>query len=115
MSRSLEIHVLTANTFGKARQELADLACELCVLPSGRQDRAKLQYVRRLGHNETVCIGNGSNDRLMLKAAALAIAVVQEEGGAIPAISAAHLVVPRIVEALELLDHPVRLVATLRS
>ena len=115
LSRRLDLHVLTADTFGSARGALTNVPCELAILPRERQDRAKLAYVRRLGSATTACIGNGRNDRLMLKAAALGIAVLQEEGAALEALMAADLVTPGIVEALDALNNPLRLVATLRS
>jgi soluble P-type ATPase len=59
-------------------------------------------------------IGNGRNDQLMLAAAALGIAVVQEEGAAIESLSAADVVLPDIRSALDLLLFPKRLIATLR-
>jgi soluble P-type ATPase len=61
-----------------------------------------------------VAIGNGRNDALMLKRAALGIAVVQTEGAATAALLAADLVTPGIIEVLDLLLHPDRLRATLR-
>ena len=51
----------------------------------------------------------------LLKAAALGIAVVQEEGAAAETMMAADVVSPDIVSALNLLVSPLRLVATLRS
>ena len=63
----------------------------------------------------TACIGNGRNDRAMLKHAALGIAVLAEEGVATDAIVAADIVVSDIWHALDLLLNPLRLVATLRS
>ena len=62
----------------------------------------------------TLCIGNGNNDRLMLAAAALAIAVVQAEGAAQSALAALHIVRASVRDALDLLVHPKRIVATLR-
>jgi len=111
----LTIHVLTADTFGTAIAELAGLSCELTVLPAERQAEAKRSFVERLGAEVTVSIGNGRNDRLMLQAAALGIVVLQEEGGAIESLLAAHVVCRDVREALDLLVHPLRLVATLRS
>ena len=60
-------------------------------------------------------IGNGRNDRLMLDAAALGIAVIQREGGAIGAIVGADIFATSIVDALEPVGDSTRLTATLRS
>ena len=114
LSDRLESFVVTADTFGKARSELEGLPCELTVLPQGAQDIGKLEYIKRLGCESTVCIGNGRNDRLMLKESALGIAVVLEEGAAMDTVLAADIVCTSIVSALDLLANPLRLVATLR-
>lgn len=111
----LEVHVVTADTFGRARAQLKGADCSLVILPGRGQDRAKAAYVRRLGSARTVAIGNGRNDRLMLRAAALGIAVLQGEGAAAEALAAADAVAGSIGDALDLLLEPLRLVATLRS
>lgn len=111
----LSIHVLTADTFGKARAGLKDMDCKLVVLGGAAQDRTKAAYVRRLGASGVVCVGNGRNDRMMLRVAALGIAVIQQEGGAAEAILASDVVVNRVNDALDLLVRPLRLVATLRA
>jgi soluble P-type ATPase len=51
----------------------------------------------------------------MLQVAGLGIAVAQSEGAAGQAVFAADVLVPDILAALDLLAHPLRLVATLRS
>ena len=115
LAHDLHIHVVTADTFGKARSALAGMPCHLEVLPLASQDQAKRVYVQRLGCERVVAIGNGRNDRLMLWASALGIAVMQHEGAAAGTLVAADVVVPTITDALDLLTHPLRLVATLRS
>jgi soluble P-type ATPase len=115
LRRDLRIHILTGNTFGNARAELAAIPCELTILEPSAQAEAKRAYVEALGRSRTTCIGNGRNDRLMLEIAALGIVVVQEEGAAGVAVLAAHVVTRNIVEALDLLIHPPRLRATLRG
>jgi soluble P-type ATPase len=115
LADKLEIHVLTADTFGKARLGLAGIDCKLSILPIDRQDIGKRDYVMDLGAELCVCIGNGRNDRLMLKEASLGIAVIQGEGSAAETLQAADVVCSGIVSALELLRNPLRLVATLRS
>jgi P-type E1-E2 ATPase len=115
LAAHVTIHVITADTFGRARSALAGLPCELSVLPKKRQDRAKLSYVKRLGARHCACIGNGRNDRSMLKAAALGIVVVLAEGASAEALASARVVTGSITDALDLLIHPLRLLATLRS
>jgi soluble P-type ATPase len=115
LAEDLTIHVLTADTFGNARAELEGVPCAVSILPSDDQDRGKLAYVQQLGPEFTVCIGNGRNDRLMLKEAVLGIAVVLVEGAAVEACRAADVVCTTISSALDLLRNPLRLVATLRS
>jgi len=115
LAGSLRVHVVTGDTFGKARLALAGLPCTLSILPVENQDLGKRSYVEQLGAEQTACIGNGRNDRLMFEAAALAVAVVQEEGAAVEALQAADVVCPDIQSALNLFRQPLRLVATLRS
>lgn len=109
------VHVVTADTFGKARAALDGVPCALTVLPPGDQARAKFDYVRSLGSGAVASIGNGRNDRLMLDESTLGIAVIQREGAALDAITSADVVCTDIISALELLLNPLRLVATLRS
>ena len=111
----LSIHVLTADTHGTAARALESLPCALVVAPPSGQAEAKRRFVQVLGAERVVAIGNGRNDRLMLGAARLGIAVIQSEGAAAEAIAAADLVVPTIADALDLLVHPLRLVASLRD
>lgn len=115
LARHLSLYVLTADTFGTAQAVLAGLPCTLHILPQIGQDHAKMAFVTQLGRGETVCIGNGRNDKLMLQAAALGIAIIGPEGAATDAILAADIIAPDIRVALDLLLHPLRLVATLRS
>ena len=115
LSGQLEIHVVTADTFGKAIARLKDLPCKLVVLPPDNQDAEKRAYVDELDAERTVCIGNGRNDRQMLKQATLGIAVIQREGAATETLMAADAVSTDILSAFELLTNPLRLKATLRS
>lgn len=127
----LRVHVITADTFGVAQAQLraesrdvggaesralgGNVACDLTILPPDNQAEAKLAYVQSLGPETTVCIGNGRNDRLMLEKAALSVAVIGAEGAAVEAVTAADVVAGGILTALDMLLHPRRLVATLRS
>ena len=115
ISNNLEIHIISAGTFGSINEHLSDIDCVLSVIGAENQIREKQKYIQQLGVKDTVAIGNGRNDRLMLKEAELGIAVIQKEGASIESVMAADLVTPDIISALELLENPLRLIATLRS
>lgn len=115
LSKHVSVHILTADTFGSVRKETAGIPCEVVVIGKENQTQAKADYVRQLGFEKTVAVGNGRNDALMLKGSVLGIAVVQEEGAAVETLVAADIASRSILDALDLLLHPLRLTATLRS
>jgi soluble P-type ATPase len=115
LSQMLTVHVITADTFGSVKKAIEDIDCKLAVIPMDRQDAAKLEYVKNLGCEKTVSMGNGTNDRLMLKASALGVAIIQGEGAAFETLASADVVCTDILFALSLLSNPLRLIATLRS
>jgi soluble P-type ATPase len=115
LSMQLELHVLTANTTGTCASALAGLPLTVSVLDGPPEDEAKLAYVKNLGAESCASVGNGANDRLMLKACALGIAVLGPECTAAQTLAASDIIAPDITAALDLLLHPVRLLATLRS
>lgn len=115
LSEQLSVHVVTADTFGSAAQELEGTNCTLEILEPSTQDKQKEEVVMRLGSDSVIAIGNGRNDGLMLKKAALGIALIQEEGAATQTILNADIVCTSILDALQLLQSPKRLVATLRN
>ncbi len=115
LAAQLRIHVVTGDTFGTARAELAGLPCEISVLAPENQAEAKGRFVESLGASNVAALGNGRNDRLLLEASALAIGVCGREGIATEALQACDVVVTDAVDALDLLLETNRLVATLRS
>jgi soluble P-type ATPase len=115
LADQIEIHVVTADTFGLAGVELAGLAVNLTIIPEADQAEVKLAHLEHLGATSVFAIGNGRNDRKLLAAAAVGVAVVQAEGASADTIAEADLVAPSVVDALDLLRYPKRLIATLRS
>ena len=111
LRRHVAIHLLTADTHGRSRLIAQELGLTMERVASAAE---KAGYVRGLGPERVVAVGNGANDAVMLREAALGIAVLGPEGLALEALLAADLVVPDIAAALDLLLHPDRIVATLR-
>ncbi len=114
LRRSLEVHMLTADTRG--RQQAIDAALGFEATRIASQDGAaeKAAFVRALGGVNVCAIGNGANDARMLRDARLGIAVLGKEGLAAATLSEADVVAPNVNAALDLLVNPLRLVATLR-
>lgn len=115
LAGNVRLHVITADTFGLATGQLAGLPVELTITSAESQDEAKLEFVARLGADSVFAIGNGRNDRKMLEAAAIGVALIQKEGAAAETLASADLVSSSVVDALGLLSNPKRLIATLRS
>ncbi len=111
----LTLHVVTADTFGQVKNAMKDLCVKVEILPPDNQDRAKRDYIRSLGAAQTVAVGNGRNDRLMLEDAGLGIGLILGEGAFSGTLAAADVVFTSVTDALDLLLHPLRLTATLRS
>ncbi len=114
LAERLEVCVLTADTNQTAAALARELRVRLERLGPGRGDAQKLAFLKRLGPERCAAIGNGRNDVLMLRQAALSVAVIGKEGAAREAVEASDVVCYEPVEALDLLLHPRRLVATLR-
>ena len=109
-----ELFVVTADTFGSVASEMAGSGAEVIVLESDNHTVEKQGVLERLGPDHTVVVGNGNNDALMLKYSILGIAILGEEGCALPSLQSAELCCRSIGDALDLLLHPKRLIATLR-
>lgn len=110
----LAIHLLTADTHGRQANIDVMLNLHATRLQPGREAEQKGDYVRALGAEKVVAIGQGANDAEMLKAAAIGLAVLNEEGLAVSALLNADIVCSSIYDALNLLEFPMRLIATLR-
>jgi soluble P-type ATPase len=112
LSESLQITILTADTFGKAWDALQGLPVEIHLIQNGME---KAKAVGVMGAPETIAMGNGRNDVAMMEVAGLSVAVVGPEGAAAPLLAAADVVTTEITDALDLILHPLRLKATLRD
>ena len=115
----VDIHVLTSDTFGTVRRELANIPAHIHVLESDRHDLQKRRFVQEECETASVlALGNGNNDRLMLlavrDAGGIAVAIDNGEGCATATLQSANLCIRGAAEALDLLLDPNRLKAGLR-
>lgn len=111
----LSVHLLTADTHGGQAVIDRQLNLQAVRILPGDEARQKADYVRSLGAEGVIALGQGANDAEMLKAAGLGICVLSREGTAVEAMLAADLLMPDVFSALELLEKPLRIVADLRK
>jgi P-type E1-E2 ATPase len=111
----LEIHLLTADTHGKQAIIDQQLGLQAVRIQPGAEAQQKAAYVRNLGAEHVIAIGQGANDAAMLKEAAIGICILSPEGTATEALLASDLVVADIFTALDLIEKPLRIVASLRK
>ncbi|HWP97126.1 MAG TPA: ATPase P [Syntrophomonadaceae bacterium] len=115
LKSSFDIYLLSADTYGCAKQVACQLGLELFRVDAEEGGSDKKDFLSNLGPDESVAIGNGFNDIYMLETAGLAIVVIGIEGCSIQALNRADIAVGHIHDALDLLIHPKRLIATLRA
>jgi P-type E1-E2 ATPase len=111
----LNLHMVTADTHGQ--QSVIDQLLNLSAvrIQRGNESTQKMEFVSSLGAESVVAIGQGANDAGMLKTAALGICILSTEGTAVDTLLAADLVTPDIQSALDLLEKPLRIIASLRQ
>jgi soluble P-type ATPase len=112
LAEQLSIHLLTAGTHGNLAELERTLGFPLHIINRGDE---KMRYIQQPGPTHVVAFGNGINDTGMLRLAILGIAVLATEGVAIRALQAADVLVHSPIDAIDLLLHPKRLIATLRG
>ncbi len=115
LSKMLDIYVLTADTHGTAKKMCEGLPLKIQTFPTDGALDEKLAVVEGLGEDKCIAIGNGRNDKLMCRASALAIAVMEQEGMCGRLLGEADVCTRSIEDALDLLLRPKRLIATLRG
>ncbi len=115
LSSLFNFYVITADTYGTVQKELENTNCEVIVIGKENQDVCKLDFVKELGCSTVLSVGNGRNDKLMLKETALGIAILQEEGLCTETLLNSDIIVTSILDVFGFLKDSNRLVATLRN
>jgi len=118
LAQLVDIHVVTADSFGTAEKELRGLPLVCKRLEGEKEDVQKQRYAEELNPRYVASFGNGNNDRLHMKlvkeSGGVTVAVDNGEGCAHEAIRNANVIVHGAANALDLLLEPTRLRATLR-
>lgn len=115
LSNNFNFFVITADTYGSVEQELKSVNCKIIKIEKSSQDISKEKFIKKLGSNTTLCVGNGRNDKLMLKESVLGIAILQDEGICTQTLLNSDILVKSILDVFGFLNDKNRLIATLRN
>ena len=115
LAKKLNIYIVTADTFGTVREEFKNQNVNI-EITDDRLTGAKYkeEFIEKINSEKTVAIGNGANDRLMLKKAGLSLAIIGGEGASLNTVLEADIVIKNILKGLDLLLNNDSLKATLR-
>ena len=118
LAECVDIQVITADTYGFVENELKSLPVTIRRLTGDDIEGQKQAHGNRVNLQHCVVLGNGNNDRLLLKATkeagGIAIAVDNGEGCATDALLNSNVFIAGAMNALKLLLVRKGLVATLR-
>lgn len=115
LSKDVNLYVVTADTYGNARENLKDTYVNLNIISQEDGTFDKLDFIKSLGSENTIAVGNGNNDSLMLKEAIVGISIIGREGACTKALLNSDLTINDIEDCLDLFLNPSRLKATLRG
>ncbi|MCX7857962.1 MAG: HAD family hydrolase [Deltaproteobacteria bacterium] len=115
ISRYIRVFIVTADTYDSVDSDVDVMGFNVLKVKKDNSAEEKAKIVKELGPEKVLAIGNGANDALMLKEAALGIGVIGEEGCSNILLKEADIVVKDITEALNIVLHPERIIATLQS
>lgn len=114
LAKRASIYVMTADTRGDSQDVLRKVKAEIVLIDGPNTGKAKIDFVRKIGHKRTAVVGNGYNDRLMVSEASLGICILGREGASSETLQNSNVVFPSILDALDFLLKPLRQEATLR-
>lgn len=111
-NEGLDFRLFSGDTLGNAGIIAKQLGIQLHTASNGQ---AKADEAKKLPSPHIAAIGNGCIDSKLFESARLRISVLQSEGLFAPLLAQTDILVPSITDALDLLIHKSRLIATLRA
>ena len=115
LAELFRIYILTADTNGNAKDQCEGLPVILQTFPTGNAREYKKELIKATGSKHCAAMGNGRNDELMLKEAALSIAIMDKEGMYGRLFKEADICVRSMQDGLDLFLYPNRIIAGLRG
>lgn len=114
-SKRVKVYVITADTYGTVKENFKDVDIEVKIISQENGSIDKLNFIKELGSDKTIAVGNGNNDELMLKKSAVGVAVLGEEGLSTNALLASDVLIKNIMNLFDMIANEKRIIANLRK
>ena len=120
LKEEYDVYLISADTRGNLEEIANDLGVsyikiKVDKIKTANESEAKKNELIQLGKENTVAIGNGNNDSLMLKNAILGIIIIGSEGAAINSLLNADVILPDPISTVDFLLDEEKIIATLRK
>jgi soluble P-type ATPase len=113
LAKRISVYILAKTGQVKVEETLRKVKAEILFFTEGEASGEKLDFLRRLGPEKTVAIGNGVDNVLILEEAGFSICVIGRAGASGETLKRADMVFTDILDALDFLLKPLRQKTTL--
>ncbi|TXT65221.1 MAG: hypothetical protein BAJALOKI3v1_120028 [Promethearchaeota archaeon] len=112
-----DVYLISADTRGNLEELANQLQVKYIRINPKEisESQAKNYQLDKLGKNETIAVGNGNNDSLMLKNALLGILIIGNEGATRESLFNSDLVFTNPIDVLDFLIDEKAIIGTLRK
>lgn len=115
LTQQFNVYIVTADTFGTVQERFKQTPVEVYIIDRDNGTNDKANFIRTIGPDQTIALGNGNNDRKMLEISALGIGVLGEEGMSFKTLKASDLFIQELMNFFEMIEQPKKLIASLRQ
>jgi len=115
LTEVFNVAIITADTFNTVRKAFKNTNVNIHIIDNENGMIQKKEFIKNIGSNKTIALGNGRNDELMLKEAIISVAILNNEGVSLKALNSADFLLKDINHFFEMIEEPKKLIAILRK
>ncbi len=115
LTEVFNVAIITADTFNTVRKAFKNTNVNIHIIDNENGMIQKKEFIKNIGSNKTIALGNGRNDELMLKESIISVAILNDEGVSLKALNSADFLLKDINHFFEMIEEPKKLIAILRK
>lgn len=115
LSENFNISIVTADTFGSVKKIFKDTNINIHIISKDNGSLDKMNYIKKIGALNTIALGNGNNDSMMLSKAKIGISILNQEGLSLEALKSSNILLKDINDFFKMIEEPKKFIAILRK